>query len=112
MEKKMTKGIRLIVSILLFGVLLYFMLGQLLLPSDRPEDTYINGVYEGRWEQVLSSGERKPISVPGTCEAKKNETVMIETQLPDNTGELYYLCFRSAKQDMEIYIDGVLRQFG
>lgn len=110
MEKKRTKGIRLIASILLFGVLLYFMLGQLLLPSDRPEDTYINGVYEGRWEQVLSSGERKPISVPGTCDAKKNETVMIETQLPDNTGELYYLCFRSAKQDMEIYIDGVLRQ--
>lgn len=55
-------------------------------------------------------GGRISQKIPGHCDAKKNETIIVETKLPLDISEDMYLCFRSAKQDMEIYVDGQLRQ--
>lgn len=37
------------------------------------------------------------------CKAERDETVIVETILPDKIGNDCYLCFRSAKQDMRFY---------
>ena len=58
----------------------------------------------------MQDGTREPVYMPGKCEAKRNEAVVVETKLPETIEPGRYLCFRSAKQDMKFYIDGEFRQ--
>lgn len=99
-----------IFAICVICVLLYFVLGECVLPADE----WGNGAgfqsYSGQWERVMEDGSRVMQEVPGRCQAARNEVVTLETTLPETLPEDTYLCFRSAKQDMEIYVDGQLRQ--
>lgn len=88
----------------------YFLVGQFLLKPDVPKVDYDCETYEGTWNLVKEDGTCSPIKIPGKVAAKRNELVTIETTLPANLEEGYYLCFRSAKQDMKFYIDGKLRE--
>lgn len=111
MADRIQKYINLVFAVLVISVLAYFVLGEILLPSDglgRAYDVY--GEYVGEWERVAPDGTREPIEVPGRCRADRNEVVAVETRLPETIGHNTYLCFRSAKQDMRFYIDGKLRQ--
>lgn len=99
-----------IVMAMLLAVFAYLILGQHFLPSDKMTDAYICDEYTGKWEHVTPDGKREPLTTPGRCEAKRNETVVMETTLPEDIGHHRYLCFQSAKQDMKFYIDGELRQ--
>ena len=110
MENKKQKYINCIFAILLFTVFAYFVFGEILLPADRLNHNYLCTEYTGEWERVMPDGTREPVSMPGKCKAARNETVVVETKLPEAIEEGRYLCFRSAKQDMKFYIDGKLRQ--
>lgn len=109
-EKKKNKVIKYIFIVSLVLVFTYLILGELLLPADDLGDVGSMEEYSGTWERVLPDGHRIPQSIPGRCEAEKNEVVIVETKLPTEISEDTYLCFRSAKQDMEIYVDGEMRQ--
>lgn len=109
-EKKSKQIIKYIFVILLVCVFAYLILGEILLPADELGEARSVEKYSGTWERVLPNGTRIPQEIPGKCDAEKNEIVTVETKLPENISEDKYLCFRSAKQDMEIYIDGKLRQ--
>lgn len=108
MENK--KYISSICAALLVIVFAYFILGEILLPPDELDNNYLCTEYTGRWERILSDGTREPVKMPGKCEADRNEVVVVETKLPETIEEGRYLCFRSAKQDIQFYIDGKLRQ--
>lgn len=104
------KYISCICAALLIIVFAYFILGEIFLPPDELENNYLCTEYTGEWERVRSDGSREPVAIPGKCEADRNEVVVVETKLPESIEEGRYLCFRSAKQDMQFYIDGELRQ--
>lgn len=108
MENK--KHISSICAALLVTVFAYFILGEIFLPPDELDNNYLCTEYTGSWERILSDGTREPVKMPGKCEADRNEVVVVETKLPETIEEGRYLCFRSAKQDMQFYIDGELRQ--
>lgn len=91
-------------------VFFYFIWGQLVLPSDQLDPTNFFGQYRVEWSRVLPDGTREPVEVPGRCQAEKNEKIRIESVIPDSISAGRYLCFRSAKQDVQIYIDGKLRE--
>ena len=110
MEKKLKKILNTTFIIITFVVFAYFIVGECLLPADSPRGNDTCRKFHGQWEQVLTDGERQPVKVPGKCKAARNETVTVETRLPKKIGHNKYLCFRSAKQDMNFYIDGGLRQ--
>lgn len=109
-EKKYNHFIRNISIILLGCVFIYFILGEIFLPTDNLGEMGSAEKYAGEWMRIMPNGNRIPQEVPGRCNAERNEIVTIETKLPDQIPEDSYLCFRSAKQDMEIYVDGELRQ--
>lgn len=92
------------------GVFLYFILGECFLPADEWGSAMDLQCYTGQWVRVLEDGTRISQQVPGKCPADRNEVVVLETTLPETLQEDTYLCFRSAKQDMEIYLDGQLKQ--
>lgn len=110
MEKKLQKILNTTFIIITFIVFAYFIVGECLLPADRPTGNDTCRTFHGKWERVLADGERQPVKVPGKCRADRNELVTVETRLPGRIGHNKYLCFRSAKQDMNFYIDGKLRQ--
>ncbi|MGN0132489.1 MAG: response regulator [Lachnospiraceae bacterium] len=92
------------------GVCLYFILGELLLEADVPDNEYKCEAFDVQWSMVKGDGTRIPIEIPAKCDVERNEIVTIEAQMPAAIDAGAYLCFRSLKQDMKIYVDGNLRQ--
>lgn len=104
------KVINLIFAVLLIIVGTYFVMGEIFLPPDSLDEEAVCARYTGKWERIKEEGTREPITMPGKCEADRDEMVVVETILPDEIESDRYLCFRSAKQDMKFYIDGQLKQ--
>lgn len=96
--------------IMLIVAWLYFIIGQLLMPSDIPQENDSCSVFIASWEQIFDDGSRLPVDVPGRCSAQRDERIVITTTIPSDATYNTCLCFRSNKQDMEIYVDGQLRQ--
>lgn len=106
----MQKIIMIFFAIMIILVTVYFICGEMFLPADRIDWGDFCTEYTGKWERVTETGAREPVEVPGKYEADRNEIVVVETVLPENIMNNRYLCFRSAKQDMKFYVDGILRQ--
>lgn len=104
---KMIKHIFTILIILLLG---YFVLGELFLEADPVQGELRCKEFSGEWFQVHEDGTRTPIEIPGKYELERNKRMTVETTLPEDIPHNSYLCFRSAKQEMTLSIDGVLRQ--
>ncbi|MGN0347529.1 MAG: hybrid sensor histidine kinase/response regulator [Lachnospiraceae bacterium] len=102
-------GIIIIFSVFVVLTLTYFILGEALLPSENQQSDTVCEEFDATWYQVLSDGSRKLISIPGNLESDNGRDVVIETTLPERIEPDRYLVYRSSKQDMEVYVDGVLR---
>lgn len=89
-------------------VLLYFVCGQIVLPSEMEVVYERCAPFEARWEQVFADGSREPVDVPGVCKASQGVPFVIETTLGDiEPGSA--LSFYSIKQDMKVYVGDELR---
>lgn len=109
-EKRWTmKIIRVSLMLMMLGSFLFFILGQLYLPVENRLENTTFAVYEMDWVQVLADGSKKPIKVPGNCEADHGEWVTIETQLPSSQRDTC-ICVRSMQQELKIYVEDQLRK--
>ena len=97
-------------GLLMFGMLLYFAAGEILLPEENGLNAGECSVFDAQWSRELPDGTKIPAEVPGVCKADRREPVIIETELPGNLEDKTWLCLHSSRQDMEIYIDNVLRR--
>lgn len=104
------KALNLIFVVLLILVGAYFVLGEIFLPADELDKEASCERYTGEWVRIKEDGTKEPVSMPGKCAADRDETVIVETVLPESIENGRYLCFRSAKQDMKFYIDGQLKK--
>lgn len=102
----MTKKIRLILSIILLIVFGYIIIGEFTFPANVPANGIICDILPGdNWVRVNGDGTREPFTVPG----RTDSDIVLETTLPDPLNRDYsVLCFRG--MDMDIYIDGQLRE--
>ncbi len=97
-------------KLMVLGVCLYLILGEMILQADSPTGEYKCEKFSAEWFRIRQDGTRTPIGIPGKCDAKRDEIVTLEAVLPSNIDNNTCLCFRSSRQDMKIYVDGVLRQ--
>lgn len=104
------KQIKRIFGVLVVILLGYFILGEVFLEPDVVQGEYRCEEFSGEWFRVNEDGTRSGIAIPGKYEAKRNEKMTVETTLPESIPGNSFLCFRSAKQEMHIYVDGELRQ--
>lgn len=108
MKTKWVQNLLIIFVIFVFG---YLIIGELLLPKDNlGADDKDLSEFNSNWFRVLEDGTKVSQKVPGSCDAKRNELITLETTLPAHIPHTTYLCFRSGKQDMNFYVDGELRQ--
>ncbi len=89
----------------------YFVAGQLLLPRETPNGNYNCQEFIADWTWIKPDGTRIAITIPGTYDAARNEIMTVETTIPEDLGNnIKCLQFSSSRQDMQIFVDGVLRQ--
>lgn len=101
-----TPGIFIAVLIVVLG---FLIVGQLIYPDERDVMATECEVFDAAWQQVLESGERLDVTVPGQIPAQWGETVTLVTTLPDDLYNGESICFRPIWQDVDIYVDGELR---
>lgn len=104
------RSLQWVFGLLLLGMLLYFVLGELFLPEENKINAGACKVFEAEWKQKMPDGSYISVEVPGICETDSLDSVCIETSLPENLEDKMWMCLQSSRQDMEIYIDGELRQ--
>ncbi len=108
-QKNLTLFSKVLFLVSFFGVCLWAIIAEFTLPSEKdPRDYYTTTFNEG-WYQVFSDGTHTPIQVPGTCDVVRGETAVIEKQLPSEIDTGMWICFRTTKNDIKIYVDDVLR---
>ena len=86
-----------------------FILGEIVLPKEIVDDMCCEQ-FDVPWKMINSDGSTTDIRILGDYEVGRNEKAIVETVLPEDIEPNLYLCFRSNRQDMEIYVDGQLRQ--
>lgn len=112
MEKQKNCGmntLQWILGIMVLASILYFILGEILIPGEALSDGSECNTYHNNWEMVLPDGTREPVQVPGECDVKQGDTLIIERKLSRNQEDTW-ICIRSSQQDMRIYVGDELRE--
>ena len=104
------KYIKWILGLLIFAVFLYIFVGEFFLPADSPVSEYRCEEFLSEWFQVKEDGTKVPVEIPGKCDAKRGGVVTIETELPTDLEDNTYMAVRCSRQDMRVFVDGVLRE--
>ena len=98
------KYVRIALSVMLILVFGYIVIGEFAFPYDSPRSGFICENLPVKWYKVESDGSKEPFEIPGHTEGD----VFLEGVLPNDIDRnMSSLCFRG--MDMEVYIDGILR---
>ena len=92
-----------------FLIFAFLIIGGFVYPDERDAIKTDCRVFEAEWEQVKETGERIPVSVPGTVPAEYGEVVTLKTKLPEKIENGENLCFWVIWQDVDIYVGDELR---
>lgn len=103
------KIVHLLLWLMMVGSFVFFVVGEIVQPSDNSSGSSTYSLYEAEWVQIMPNGTKMPVTVPGQCEAEYGEWVTIETMLPEEQQDIW-ICARSMQQDMKIYVDDELRE--
>ena len=109
-ESKVIIVLRRIFLLFVLGVCLYFIIGQICLSHEQDIGAGDYQTFSEGWVRIKEDGTREAVEIPGKCGAKRNELIVVENILPADVEDNYYLCIRSSKQEMKVYIGGELRQ--
>ena len=98
-----------ILWLFMVATILYFVIGELVLPSD---ELYLgddcNTNHSG-WVYVLPDGTEHSAIIPGECEVAYGEVLAIEKELPENQKDTW-ISIRSSQQDICVYVGDELRE--
>ena len=83
--------------LMMVGSFVFFVVGEIVLPSDNSSGSSTYSLYEAEWVQIMPDGAKMPVTVPGQCEAEYGEWVTIETILPEEQQDIW-ICARSMQQ--------------
>ncbi len=104
-----TENVKRFFSIAMISVFVFFIIGQFVYPSERDSYTADCKPFDAEWVQVLDTGERVPVEVPGKVEAEYGELVTLETTVPEGIVKGDCICFRTIWQDLYVYVGDELR---
>lgn len=108
MEKKSTLNI--IFAIFFVMIIFYLILGQVFTPRKASEHRMTGKELKVQWVRVLSDGTREPVTLPQNFDVARGEKIVLEAVLPHKIDGGTWIALNSQRQEIEIYIDGKLRQ--
>lgn len=101
---------KVIFVLLAVSTFLYLILGEINLPVENRNNSFGYKDFSDNWKLVMEDGTKIDAILPGQNPIERNQVMIIENVLPTDLEDNLYMCFRSSKQEMKIYIDGELRQ--
>lgn len=107
---KVSTGSRGVFVLMVLGVILFGIWGELCLPGEGVREVGKCGTLSEGWVRVLPDGSRNQVEVPGKCPADPLESVSIETVLPKDLEEDTWLCTMGTWQELELLVDQVVRR--
>ena len=93
-----------------FLMFFFVIVGEFVYPNERDAMHTNCRLFEADWQQVLEDGSRVAVEVPGKVPAEWGEVITLVTTVPDNVTDGDTIFFRPVWQDVDIYVDGELRQ--
>ncbi len=99
---KIGKYKRVLFYSVMFALLLAFLLGQHIYPSERDNVDEESLAYTGTFYLEKPDGSEEEITVPGQYDVPVRETMVIRTQLPQDYDESD-LAFRASMENFEKY---------
>ncbi len=88
---------------------IWFVVSQSVCPSEQDPRDYWVETFDNGWKLVQKDGTRAPIQVPGNFHVDLRAEAIVENTLPSQISTSTWICFRTSKQDMTVYVDGKLR---
>ena len=107
-KEKKVGGFRIIKVLMLVFVLAgmaAFIISEIVLPREVDDSGFFCEEFKPQWSLVMGNGSRKPVELPGRVEAERGETVRIETKVSPELASYGYLCVKSSRQDLVVYVD-------
>lgn len=110
MKRKGLRLFRILFFIMFVPLMVYLVGGELFLPDewDRAQSQYEE--LDLDWKRVCSDGRREEFQIPGACDVKKGERIILETRIPVSFIPHSSVMFWREFDNTKVYIDGVLRK--
>lgn len=105
----LTEYIKWTFRLLIFVVVIYFLIEEIVLPRETVDDLRCTE-FQASWTMIREDGSFCKVEIPGHFDVKRNERLTFATILPEDIEENLYFCVMGNRQDIEIYVDGDLRQ--
>lgn len=106
---KCTKIVNIIFKVFFLAVVVYFIVGQIVLPGLNSVD-YETRDLDLEWTYIRENNEQEKVTLPGNFHGDRNEKISLESKLPQDIKDGWYICIRSSRQELSVYIDGELRK--
>ena len=110
MANKIIRIVKYILLLVIIVTLGYGIYGQLYLADERTEDMTFCQPLDTKWYRLLEDGSRQEIKVPSSKQLEYGKVDVIETVLYDEIAKGACISIISSKQDVNVYIDGELRE--
>jgi len=95
--------------VLFIFVIVLLLIGEQLLPDERNYVPLDYSTYCEGWTRVYQDGTREQIEIPGSYTPETGADFVIENTIQMPEGNDLYMTFNSAKQDVEVFVDGSWR---
>ena len=110
MWNKVFTIIKCILFLLIFVTFGYTVYGQIKLADERTQDMSFCRTIDTDWYRVWEDGSREAITLPSSVNIEKGKWDVVETVLYDKIDTGACISIKSSKQDVNVYIDGKLRE--
>ncbi|MBO4396132.1 MAG: response regulator, partial [Eubacterium sp.] len=108
-QQKQFRVIRIITYILIVIGLITFVCAQTMLPREVDDSGFFCEKFEPQWVRVFPDGSKKPVDISEKLEGEQGEVFTIETRVTAQLASYGYFCIKSARQDVRIFVDTMLR---
>lgn len=104
------KKIMLVFRIMAVLLLLIFIALQAILPEEHHGSSEKCKTLDIRWQRILEDGSRVPIEIKDIQTIKGKDNIIIEGVLPKDIDNHTWICMRTSKYDLNVYVNGDLRE--
>ena len=109
-EEWLMRVIKTLFTVIACGICIFFLVGEIIYPSEQDRRDSRCKVFESQWYQVKDDGSRQLMQVPGEVQPDSEGKIRVETMLPSYIEADDWIAFRTAKQDVKVYVGDELRK--
>ena len=85
------------------------IVSQIVLPREGDDSVFFCDKFEPQWTQVMEDGTKKAVDVSERLEGEYGSEFVIETKVTARLAAYGYLCVKSMRQDVKIFVENKLR---